>query len=169
MRSVQPRTKWRRNDLHPSPIAVTSNPRAFRNPANRVVRTQGRLHVNLKTAKRQPSRINTPKTMAKVMPNPCPEFCALRFMASGPGGMSGERVRRIELPYAAWEAAVLPLNYTRLEEVSFCRGAHASKGKLGGRRRIALTPPRSNRRDRRVVARGTANRARRPTHGRSRR
>ena len=24
-----------------------------------------------------------------------------------------ERVRRIELPYAAWEAAVLPLNYTR--------------------------------------------------------
>ena len=31
--------------------------------------------------------------------------------------MSGEeleRVRRIELPYAAWEAAVLPLNYTRV-------------------------------------------------------
>jgi hypothetical protein len=25
-----------------------------------------------------------------------------------------ERVRRIELPYAAWEAAVLPLNYTRV-------------------------------------------------------
>ena len=25
-----------------------------------------------------------------------------------------ERVRRIELPYAAWEAAVLPLNYTRM-------------------------------------------------------
>ena len=25
-----------------------------------------------------------------------------------------ERVKRIELSYAAWEAAVLPLNYTRL-------------------------------------------------------
>ena len=27
----------------------------------------------------------------------------------------GERVRGIEPPYAAWEAAVLPLNYTRIE------------------------------------------------------
>ena len=26
---------------------------------------------------------------------------------------SRERVRRIELPYSAWEADVLPLNYTR--------------------------------------------------------
>ena len=25
-----------------------------------------------------------------------------------------ERARRIELPYAAWEAAVLPLNYARI-------------------------------------------------------
>ncbi len=32
---------------------------------------------------------------------------------------SGERVRGIEPPCAAWEAAVLPLNYTRvLEEVN---------------------------------------------------
>ena len=30
-----------------------------------------------------------------------------------------ERVRRIELPYAAWEAAVLPLNYTREEIFDF--------------------------------------------------
>ena len=29
-----------------------------------------------------------------------------------------ERVRGIEPPYAAWEAAVLPLNYTRKEEES---------------------------------------------------
>ena len=29
-----------------------------------------------------------------------------------------ERVRRIELPYAAWEAAVLPLNYTRFRDGS---------------------------------------------------
>lgn len=29
-----------------------------------------------------------------------------------------ERVKRIELSYAAWEAAVLPLNYTRLFETA---------------------------------------------------
>ncbi len=29
-----------------------------------------------------------------------------------------ERVRGIEPPYAAWKAAVLPLNYTRFGEVS---------------------------------------------------
>ena len=33
--------------------------------------------------------------------------------------MFKERVRRIELPYAAWEAAVLPLNYTREEIFDF--------------------------------------------------
>lgn len=31
--------------------------------------------------------------------------------------MRDERVRGIEPPYAAWEATVLPLNYTRDEEV----------------------------------------------------
>ncbi len=30
-----------------------------------------------------------------------------------------ERVRRIELPYAAWEAAVLPLNYTRAVGIGY--------------------------------------------------
>ena len=34
------------------------------------------------------------------------------------GGVS-ERVRGIEPPYAAWEAAVLPLNYTREEIFDF--------------------------------------------------
>jgi hypothetical protein len=32
-------------------------------------------------------------------------------------GENLERARRIELPYAAWEAAVLPLNYARVAEV----------------------------------------------------
>jgi hypothetical protein len=39
------------------------------------------------------------------------------FMRFSEGLRMGERVRRIELPYAAWEAAVLPLNYTRGQEV----------------------------------------------------
>ena len=42
----------------------------------------------------------------------------LRFRQteSAPLGRGDERVRGIEPPYAAWEAAVLPLNYTRVGE-----------------------------------------------------
>jgi hypothetical protein len=35
------------------------------------------------------------------------------FLAGYSGNTRVERVRRIELPYSAWEADVLPLNYTR--------------------------------------------------------
>jgi hypothetical protein len=40
-----------------------------------------------------------------------------------------ERVKGIEPSYAAWEAAVLPLNYTRLSAV-FTAAGHA--GAIGG-------------------------------------
>ena len=35
--------------------------------------------------------------------------------------VEGERVKGIEPSYAAWEAAVLPLNYTRVDLASYCQ------------------------------------------------
>ena len=48
----------------------------------------------------------------------------LRGMKKRPGrpGVALERVMGIEPTYEAWEAAVLPLNYTRSEEDSTCNG-----------------------------------------------
>ena len=40
--------------------------------------------------------------------------CASRSAMSLGGGLTMERVKGIEPSYEAWEAAVLPLNYTRL-------------------------------------------------------
>jgi hypothetical protein len=37
-----------------------------------------------------------------------------------------ERVTGIEPAYFAWEANVLPLNYTRLDELAACRGCLGS-------------------------------------------
>ena len=41
------------------------------------------------------------------------EAAILRMLAKRHRELTAERVRRIELPYSAWEADVLPLNYTR--------------------------------------------------------
>ena len=44
-----------------------------------------------------------------------PDIDRTRTIRGWPGPLCVERVRRIELPYSAWEADVLPLNYTREE------------------------------------------------------
>ena len=46
-------------------------------------------------------------------------------LPAGGGWLSMERVKRIELSYEAWEAAVLPLNYTRIAARILLDGAVA--------------------------------------------
>jgi hypothetical protein len=43
----------------------------------------------------------------------CSEFGYKQGDQAAERVLRSERVRRIELPYSAWEADVLPLNYTR--------------------------------------------------------
>ena len=53
---------------------------------------------------------------------------AISSVTPGSVALNGlERVKGIEPSYAAWEAAVLPLNYTRKKRQSYCQEMMSSE------------------------------------------